>query len=275
MSKRNFTLAQEVEADRLLNALRANFYVALGVSDTASVAEIKSAYHKLSRKVHPDKNGAPSAEAAFKTMRHAVEALSDVRKREIYDVHGDLPCLDDDLDGTLFPNLAPATTHVLASNAKMLGTNNLLDDYCAAAVPVVAWELAHGASRRGKECANLVVLFVLVAAFVTTVIFTEGSQSSASKKLYALTAQEPFSTLQHTSKDAPYYVSSTKDFEAHFPSSSHSRMMLEEEIDDALLQVWAEQCIEAKFEQQQKQQQQRDQQPPEACTKYTKLFLAY
>ncbi|KUF80850.1 Chaperone protein dnaJ 2 [Phytophthora nicotianae] len=62
------------------------FYEALGVSKTATAAEIKKAYRKLALKNHPDKGGDPEL---FKTITVAYEVLSDPEKRELYDQYGE------------------------------------------------------------------------------------------------------------------------------------------------------------------------------------------
>jgi len=63
-----------------------DFYSALGVSKTATAAEIKKEYRKLARDHHPDNNpGNKQAEEKFKAVSEAYDVLSDDVKRKEYD----------------------------------------------------------------------------------------------------------------------------------------------------------------------------------------------
>ncbi len=71
------------------NMAKADFYETLGVSRTATDAELKAAFRKLAMQFHPDKNpGDHTAEVRFKDINEAYQCLSDGQKRAAYDRFG-------------------------------------------------------------------------------------------------------------------------------------------------------------------------------------------
>jgi molecular chaperone DnaJ len=63
-----------------------DYYGTLGVSTDASTDEIKRAYRKLARQLHPDVNPDPDVQERFKQVTNAYEVLSDPQKRQQYDM---------------------------------------------------------------------------------------------------------------------------------------------------------------------------------------------
>jgi molecular chaperone DnaJ len=64
-------------------------YEVLGVGRTADEAEVKRAFRKLARELHPDVNNHdPDAEEKFKEAAEAYEILSDPERRQVYDRYG-------------------------------------------------------------------------------------------------------------------------------------------------------------------------------------------
>lgn len=61
------------------------FYAVLGVAPTASAAEIKSAFRRRAKDLHPDRNPDPGAREAFHRLTAAYEVLSDSTRRTAYD----------------------------------------------------------------------------------------------------------------------------------------------------------------------------------------------
>ena len=65
------------------------YYELLGVARDAGADDIKKAYRRLARQLHPDVNPDPEVQDRFKQVTAAYEVLSDPRKREMYDLGGD------------------------------------------------------------------------------------------------------------------------------------------------------------------------------------------
>ncbi len=67
----------------------ADYYGTLGVRREADADEIKKAYRRLARELHPDVNPDPQTQERFKEITQAYEVLSDPEKRQMYDLGAD------------------------------------------------------------------------------------------------------------------------------------------------------------------------------------------
>ncbi|MBA3365794.1 MAG: molecular chaperone DnaJ [Actinobacteria bacterium] len=65
-----------------------DYYEVLGLARSASEQEIKKAFRRLARELHPDVSGAPDAEGRFREAAEAYEVLSKAETREVYDRYG-------------------------------------------------------------------------------------------------------------------------------------------------------------------------------------------
>jgi DnaJ-class molecular chaperone len=66
-----------------------DYYEILGVGRDANKAEVKTAFRRLARELHPDVNDHdPEAEEKFKAAAEAYEVLSDPERRRAYDTYG-------------------------------------------------------------------------------------------------------------------------------------------------------------------------------------------
>ena len=66
-----------------------DYYADLGVARDATADEIKKAYRKAARRLHPDVNTGPGAEEQFKKVSQAYDVLSDEEKRRSFDMGAD------------------------------------------------------------------------------------------------------------------------------------------------------------------------------------------
>src|SRR5918911_927294 len=69
-------------------ATERDYYDVLGVARNAGPDEVKRAFRRLARELHPDVSDAPDAEHRFREVVEAYEVLSNSERRELYDRFG-------------------------------------------------------------------------------------------------------------------------------------------------------------------------------------------
>lgn len=87
-SEKQYTEEQSKATEKVLQANKsgkASHYKVLELSHDASESDIKRAYHKKAKKLHPDKNRAPLAKEAFTAIKAAYDVLKSPNQRATYD----------------------------------------------------------------------------------------------------------------------------------------------------------------------------------------------
>lgn len=73
-------------------------YAALGLSSSATLADIKRAFRQQASLHHPDRNSSPQAPARYRVVQAAYDVLSDANLRKAYDDNRQRHLLDSPMD---------------------------------------------------------------------------------------------------------------------------------------------------------------------------------
>jgi DnaJ-class molecular chaperone len=75
-----------------------DFYAALGLVSSATLADVKKAYRQKAAYYHPDRNDAEDAADRFRAVQAAYDVLSDTNKRQAFDDNRRRNLLDNPLE---------------------------------------------------------------------------------------------------------------------------------------------------------------------------------
>ena len=136
-----------------MSTTKRDYYELLGVGRDADEGEIKRAFRRLARELHPDVSGAPDAEQRFREVVEAYEVLSNGERRQLYDRFGH--------DGLRSGGFQPSTFDLgdlsdlfsaffgddLFGVARRAGRGRARGADVAALVEIELTEAAHGTTR--------------------------------------------------------------------------------------------------------------------------------
>ena len=105
-----------------------DYYGVLGLAQGASDSDIKRAYRRKARDLHPDVNPDPEAQEKFKAVTNAYEVLSDPQKRQVVDLGGDPLSSGPGSAGSPFTGGFGGLGDIIIDNASEDGGKIVLDD---------------------------------------------------------------------------------------------------------------------------------------------------
>ncbi len=128
-----------------------DYYDILGISKSASAADVKSAYRKAAMKFHPDRNKEAGAESKFKEINEAYEVLSDEQKKAAYDQYGHAAFQQGGMGGAQGGNPFAGGGPFSYSYTNSGGGGNPFDGFDLGGDPFDIFESFFGGGRRGPR----------------------------------------------------------------------------------------------------------------------------
>ncbi|EZG55160.1 DnaJ [Gregarina niphandrodes] len=219
---KTYTHAQQDVCNKVIAAK--DLYQVLGVSRDANEDQIKKAYRKLAMQLHPDKNGAPKAEEAFKKISKSFQVLSNEQTRAHYDRTG-----NDDVTSQ-----PPAAAH-RHHNAEFMTPEDLFQAFFFGQTPRAQHQYYYRRMPRQPEQPEnqrrlqgllqlLPILCILLFSWLNNMPFGRSSVDVSVTKTAATPSQ--FYTSEYK---VPYFA--RPDFETTYPPRTAKRREMEAEVE--------------------------------------------
>ncbi|CAL0320076.1 unnamed protein product [Lupinus luteus] len=218
-----------------------NYYEILGLEKSCTVDDARKAYRKLSLKVHPDKNKAPGAEEAFKSVSKAFQCLSNEESKRKYDVSGE--------DESVYERRTnrQATRAYNGYYEADVDAEEIFRNFffggggMAPATNFGGFRFGAGMGHRPAEhgSGGFNARFIIQLLPVLLIILVSFLPSS--DPIYTLSRSYPYEHQFTTPKGVNYYVKSTK-FAQDYPPSSPGRTTIEEEVEREYSSILHQNC---------------------------------
>jgi len=225
-----------------------DYYEILGLKRDCSDADIKKQYKKLALQLHPDKNGAPGAEDAFKKVSQAFSCLSEPSKRQLYDVRGSDepagPRVRHSYDGDLSPEEIFAAFFgggFEPSVRQRRPTSFRTYTYTAGR----GWDAGNrnrNQENRHEHRDNTGFNWSCLQLLPLLLIFFLGFFSRPSEPLFQLHRTGKFTLEQNTKNGVPYFVKA--DFFKMYDTSNGGLTQLEQLVEETWVQEMRQECYQ-------------------------------
>lgn len=231
-------------------------YKVLGVSKSATEAEIKKAYHKLALKLHPDKSKAHGADEAFKKFSKAFTVLSEADTRASYDRYG--------MDDEQMQNARAAGARRAYSSRDEIDPEEIFRQFFgtnfgggmdprARVFRTQFGGAGHGARRRQQNmsreereaAANAQARGMLfqVLPILLVMLFTLFASDGTGGYPYSLQRTKSFpARLNTANREIPFYVPSVDRFDQQYPPGSSLRTRTERDVEMDYREVLTQHC---------------------------------
>ncbi|CAL5360774.1 unnamed protein product [Camellia sinensis] len=216
-----------------------DYYEILGLAKGCTVDDVRKAYRKLSLKVHPDKNTAPGAEEAFKSVSKAFQCLSDKESRKKYDLVGS--------DEPVYERRAPRRPgqgfnglYEADIDAEEIFRNFFGGMHPATSAQFGTFSFGPGMGvRMGNNGSSGWVRTLIQLVPVLLILLFNFMPSS--DPMYALYRSYPYEHRLSTQKGVNFYVKSTR-FEQDYPPNSPERVRFDGLVEKDYVSVLAHNC---------------------------------
>ncbi|KAH9508474.1 DnaJ (Hsp40), sub B, member 12 [Bulinus truncatus] len=205
---------EQIAAVKRINCCK-DFYEVLELAKDFTESDLKKAYRKLALQMHPDKNKAPGATEAFKSIGKAYSILSDKEKRRQYDLYGpemqpSRPSRDEDYSQGFEGDISP---------------EELFNMFFGGGFPSGNINRHHAHStrrtyytyREPQQSESSLTLFFQLAPILLLVVLSLLSSFLVSDAVFSLQRTDKYVVEMKTSNlKVPYYVK--EDFRPEFKS---------------------------------------------------------